>query len=197
MGKTRRINRLIILPLSAVVILGLTGCFGVNSKFKKVRDVVLDHHQLSYKVETEFGVGGFWLSIARRIVAMSDDPDAREAKVFLDSISSVQVGSYRLEESLVKSGKADYESVNSFIGYMNGQSYDSLVRNYYSDGFSLILVGWGNSSSRKVREVLIVNLTESELSIVQVRGDIDEMVEFIAREREVPQVEEVTDGGGV
>lgn len=64
-----------MLLVSFICMLTLTGCFGVDSQFRNLRDVVLEGTQVEYTVEAEFGIGSFILGLARRIVSMSGNAE--------------------------------------------------------------------------------------------------------------------------
>lgn len=181
------------LVVSLFCLLSLSGCFGVDSQFVKLRSTVLDGTGASFEVEEEFGVGSFVLGIAKGILGFiedkEEDPELAIAISLLDQIKGVQIGTYRLRDF-------DFDSDNmrgnamEVVHYMNDRGYDSIVRSFEDDSVSLIMVRSNPKKPNKINELLVVDFSERELALVQLRGDVSEIVDIATREKEIPGMDE-------
>jgi len=189
MNRTSAIFRAGTFLVSALCILSLTGCFGVDGQFKKLRNTVAGGAGVDYTTDTEFGIGSFVIGMAKTVVSWSDDHDADVAVNLLEQIDKVQIGVYEIQKFDLS--KEDIRSRTAhLIEYMNSNGYDAIVRNYEDNGSNLILVKSNPKHPEKIREVVVVSFDPHELNIVQMSGDVNEIVDVAAREHEVPGVDD-------
>jgi len=192
MNSHRPLIRAVTLLVSALCLLTMTGCFGVDGQFKKLRNNVVEGAGIDYHVEAEFGIGPMLIGMAKTIVSWSDDSDAEVAIDLLRQIQKVQIGVYQLEDFHL--GKADVrDRIRSIVGYMSTNGYDAIVRTFEDSGGSLIMVRAFPENPDRVKEVVVLSFDMNELNIVQLKGDVNEIVDVAVREHEVPGVDEAVE----
>ncbi len=192
MNNHRTVIRAGTLMVSALCFLSLTGCFGVDGQFKKLRNTVVEGAGVDYETEVEFGIGSVVLGLAKTVISWSDEADTEIALDLLRQIKKVQIGVYELQNFHLE--KVDVrDRVLEIVGYMNSRGYDAIVRTYEDSGGSLIMVKSNPENFEKVKELVVLSFSSNELNIVQLRGDVNEIVDVAVREHEVPGVEEAVE----
>ncbi|MEQ9825945.1 MAG: hypothetical protein ABQ298_16300 [Puniceicoccaceae bacterium] len=187
-------TRAVTLMVSALCLLSLTGCFGVDGSFHRLRDSVVRGAASGYQVEAEFGIGSLMLGLARKVISLSDDSDADVALGILQQVSKVQVGVYSLDHSLVTGANPSCrQRLVHLLESLMGEGYDAIVRNYEDTRGSLILVRSDPRHLERVREIIVVSLEQQELHLVQLRGNVNGIVELVAREHELSGVDKVVE----
>lgn len=180
------------LVVAALCMLSLTGCFGVDGSFKKLRDSVVHGSNADYQVEAEFGIGSLIMGMARKVVSWSGEPDAAQALEMLQQVHKVQIGVYSLNP-IDPSPLSHRDRIGMLLQHLQGQGYDAIVRNYAASTGSLILIKSELEQRDRVREIIVLSLDGTELSLIQLRGNVNEIVEIAAREHELPGVEAAID----
>lgn len=192
MNNTRKIiARGGIILVSSFCLLSLTGCFDVDNQFKQLRGIVLDGTHADYTVEAEFGLGGFVIGVVQKIVgfAADDDEDARIVQSVLKEIKGIQIGTYKLNNYSFERTDV-FSKMQGIISYMNGFDYDSIIRNYDVDGASLIMVRTSRDRPDRIREIVILDFGHNEMNLVQLKGDIANIIDVVIREKEIPGMDE-------
>ena len=177
------------LLVSVFLLLSMTGCFGVDGQFKRLRNSVVEGANVDYEVEVEFGIGPMLIGFAKKVVSWSDEPDSEMAVDLLDQIKKVQIGVYQLNDFHLERSEVR-ERVMEIVDYMGQNGYDSIVRNYEENGGNLIMVRCHPDAPEKVKEMVVISFDPSELNIVQLRGNVNELVDVAVREGEVPGIDE-------
>jgi len=180
------------LVVSACCLLTMTGCFGVDGQFKQLRNTVVEGANVNYEVDVEFGVGPMLIGIAKTVVSWSDEPDSEVAIDLLSEIKKVQIGVYQLDDFKLERSEVRARMLE-MVEYMGRNGYDAIIRNYEDHGGSLIMVKSHFEHPEKVKEIVVLSFDPNELNIVQLRGNVNEIVDVAVREREVPGVEEVVE----
>jgi hypothetical protein len=184
-----KLTRGAMLLLSFVCMLTLTGCFGVDGQFRHLRDVVMEGTQVEYTIEAEFGIGTFFIGLVSRIVEMSDDEDAEIAQSLLKQIKRVQIGTYKLENFDLQK-KDVHRKTMEIVAYMKQHEYDSIIRNYENGGASLIMVRMNPNKPDRISDFVVLDFDRNELNLVQLKGDLAEILDIAIQEGEVPGMEE-------
>lgn len=180
------------LIVSVCCLLTMTGCFGVDGQFKRLRNTVVEGANIDYEVDVEFGIGPMLIGFAKKVVSWSDEPDSEIAVDLLSQIKKVQVGVYQLRDFQLDRSEVR-DRMLEMVDYMGRNGYDAIIRNYEDNGGSLIMVKSHFEHPEKVKEVVVLSFDPNELNIVQLRGNVNEIVDVAVREREVPGVEEVVE----
>ncbi len=168
--------------VSAVLILSaflLTGCFGINFRFANIRNTLIEDLDCRFNKEIEFSVGPVGIMFAGAFVRFTDEDI--ELEEILDGISRVQVGVYKPLD---------------FIGDDLSLSVpDDLNRDLSDNGWKSIVKSTGGGeltgiyikyNHEKPVSMLIVSLTQKELVIAEVTGDLEKISEVIA-ENHIPE----------
>jgi hypothetical protein len=177
------------LVVAAFFLVTMTGCFKVDGSFRQLRDTVVEGAGYTFTTESEFGIGSFVLGAARMVIRWADDGDAEEADALLQHVKGVQLGVYRLEDTRRSLAQEPGSGLKELISFLDGRGYDAIVRSYHADGGSLILVRCEGKQRDQVKELIVVSIEASELTVVQLRGNVNEIVAFVAREHEVPEAQ--------
>jgi len=118
--------------------------------------------------DREFGmtIGRIGLAVAR--LAMDEDD---ETEALIRGLTKVQVGVYRVESRPQDPGDLE-------LGRISMASWEPMMSMKEDDEAVLILL---KRKKGKVREMLVVVSEEEELTIVRMKGRLDEMLEEAAR----------------
>ncbi len=171
--KTKRITLVISLFLITVM---LTGCFSVNTNFKRIRNHLFDTMDLQYEREIEFAVGPAGLLLAGMVIRFSDaDPMADDV---VRQISRVQVGIYENRQS----GDSDwsFSSLTELVDIMSEKDWECIVRSKNSHELTSVFVKYEDDF---LNQIFVVTLNDRELILAEVNGDLAEVVQIAIREK--------------
>lgn len=153
------------------------GCFGVDGNFLKIKHEIFSTTGYPYYKTQEFGIGGFGMSLAKMIVGFSDND--REAKEMIKHISKVQIGIYKNESN------ASFNNIRMLAQRIDNRLYSGgwhyIVKNREGLNMNLIYIKTGPEYSLK--EILIVDLKLNKLVLVEVKGDLDKMIQYVIRDK--------------
>ncbi len=174
MKKFLTISPFIIILFSSTL---FVGCFGVDGNFSRLKNKILSFTDNSYYTDVELSIGSFGISIAKIAVKMDDnDQDARE---ILDNISHVQVGVYKSHKGCtLDNGFQLLQDINS---HMNENGWQYVVRSRNNNEVTGVYVKVNNSS--ELKELFVVSLNRHELTLVEVKGNLDKVLETAIREK--------------
>lgn len=173
MKKVVTLSPILIIFLSSIL---FVGCFGVDGNFSRLKHEILSSTGTRYYTDVEFSVGSLGLSIARIAVKKEDDPDAKE---ILNNISHVQVGVYKNDHaSSLDKGFQLLQDINSQM-VENGWQY--VVRSCCKNEITGVYVKV--NSGNQLKELFVVNLKHDELTLVEVKGNLEKVLETAIRNK--------------
>lgn len=166
----------LILMTIALLSFTLSGCIGVNRQFTFMKDDLLGQLSNDYQTEVQFSVGPLALQFSSVLVAMADD-EHEYTDDMLREITSVQVGVYKNEGSRIKE---KYPA--SFNEKMNRNGWKAIVKNYDNGETTFIYIN--DDLSDGIKKLFVVSLNEEELVMVEVQGDLKEVIAYAVAEKE-------------
>ncbi len=169
-----KITPIIIIILSSIL---FTGCFNVDGNFLKIKHEIFSTTGYHYYKDQEFGIGGLGMSLAKMVVGFSDND--REAKEMIRHISEVQIGIYKIVNDASSNNIRMLEQRIDNRLYSEGWRY--IVKSREGRKMNLIYIKTGSGYSLK--EILIVNLKLNRLALVEVKGDLDKMIQYVIRDK--------------
>jgi hypothetical protein len=178
-----------LFPLGLIALLATSGCFRPNAEFTALRDHMAEATQSEVKPEVEIGLGRWIFGLAKKIVSASDDADAATAMAMLDQIERFQIGVYRLDTPYSYDAESPRSSTQKLVDHLEAQNYHTIVRHYDPEGPSMILVRSGPRDQESLREVVIVNFRNNEFNLIQLSGNVGEIVALAARDRGLHGIE--------
>jgi hypothetical protein len=159
------------------VLLLLTGCIGVNRQFSEVKNKILGKFGNDYKTEFQFSVGSAAINISSMVVGLADDHEYVDN--MMREISSVQIGVYnRIEKS---NARADFSMLQSIDDEMSGNGLKYIVRSIQNDELTAIYIN--NDPGESLSKMFIINLHDDELVMVEVNGDLKQVIAYAIEER--------------
>jgi len=174
MKKFLTISPFLIILFSSTL---FVGCFGVDGNFSSLKNKILSSTGNRYYTDVEFSVGSFGISIAKAVVK-SDDND-REAKEILDNISHVQIGVYKNHHS--SSFNNSFQILKDIDSQMMENGWQYVVRSRCNKEVTGVYVKIVNGN--ELKELFVVNLDQRELTLVEVKGNLEKVLETAIREK--------------
>jgi hypothetical protein len=187
-------RRFLVLGLLGCMVLSLSGCFGVDKSFEIVRDEVVNQVADDYQTEVEFGVGGFVLGLASKIISWSDEPDAEIALELIRQIRSVQVGVYSVDQS-IPDRRDSYYFLRELSEHLTASGYETIVRTFEPGGYTMIFARFDPTQKEFARELMVLSRDSNEVSLVQLQGNLNRLIDVAAQEKEIPGMEEAVQEG--
>jgi len=173
MKKFLTISPFIVILFSSVL---FVGCFGVDGNFSSLKNKIISSTDNYYHTDVEFSVGSFGISIAKLAVKMDDND--QNAKEILDNITHVQVGVYKSHKNCnLNNGFQLIKDINT---QMNENGWQYVVRSRNNKEVTGVYVKINNN---ELKELFVVTLNRRELTLVEVRGNLEKVLEAAIREK--------------
>jgi len=172
--KTKLILASLLLIFSGIFFLG---CFGVDSNFSKIKNEVFSTVGVQFNKDIEFGIGPAGLSFVSVVVNISD-ADVETCEI-IRHLSKVQIGVYKKYQPV--SRLAAIQILRNIDDRMLSGGWSCIVKDYDKSDVSTIYVK--HTEDSKLRELFIVNLSKDELTIVNLKGRLDEVIPFIIKDK--------------
>ncbi len=157
--------------LALTVCLTLTGCFYSREIAHIRRDIEREFPGSSFDREFVVTVGPGFFSTVGWLAERVDDHETRRIGEYLTEIRRVKVGVYRTE-SLPYEGDLELEELQRFR--RNGWQVAAKVR----DDDELVWVLY-RERYEEVRDVFVLALSEDDLVIIRVEGNLNRLLEKI------------------
>lgn len=165
---------LMLIPLLLTGIL-VSGCFGVDGDFKSIRNTALKEAGRNFKIDTEFSLGSFELWILEGLSGIIETE--YPAEDILASVSDVQIGIYNRKTKTDFSTASLMRKVDS---RMNSKGWKYIVKAYEENEMTAVYLN--SDSEIMLKEIFILSIDNSEIVIVQVKGDLEKLIETAIKE---------------
>lgn len=172
-------NKNKLLLVTGIVILGmsLSGCIGVNHGFRGIRSMIIKDLGGDFDREIEFSVGPTSMFFVSAIAGMADIEEDVDIPGMLRQISRVQVGVYKRENW--SDTKPSISLLRKISDKMQRNGWQYLVRSVKDDEMACVFVQINNGEH--LNEVFIIALSDEDLVITEVLGNLDELIEIAVR----------------
>ena len=154
----------------------LNGCIGINDEFEEIRDEVINKFGGEYKSEIQFSIGSVGISVSSWFADIAADEDL--AADILDDVSSVQVGIYK---KLRGTTSRDINTLRDIENKMSQSGWISIVKS--SENGELTAVYIRKNHAEKLDRMFVISLDDDELVLVDVEGDLKEVIATAIREK--------------
>lgn len=171
--KSRSIKILMIFVLFSFF---ATGCIGVNRDFRNIKNNILHSVNDRFEKDVEFSVGPGLLFLAGMFVQFAEEENENIDDI-LDNISRVQVGVYKREGNSF--GNYDLSYLEKMDADLRAKGWKYLVKSRNSREISAVYV---QSNIKELKSIFVIALQEDELALVEVTGDLDNLIEVVIRE---------------
>ena len=173
-----KIKSITLIISVSLLLFFLNGCIGVNRQFSEVKDKIIGGLGNDYKTEFQFSVGSEAITISSWFVDLAADQEY--ADDMLREISSVQVGIYNRVEG--SNAKADFGTLQSIDEEMNIKGWKYIVRSV--DGKEVTAIYLSDDPEEILNRMFIINLSDEELVIIEVNGDLKKVISYAIEEKE-------------
>ena len=173
-----KIKSITLIVSVSLLLFFLNGCIGVNKQFSDVKDKIIGGLGNDYKTEFQFSVGSEAITISSWFVDLAADQEY--ADDMLREISSVQVGIYNRVEG--SNAKADFGTLQSIDEEMNIKGWKYIVRSV--DGKEVTAIYLSDDPEEILNRMFIINLSDEELVIIEVNGDLKKVISYAIEEKE-------------
>lgn len=154
------------------------GCVEINEEFSEVRDEIISQLDNDYRSEFQFSIGSVGITVSSWFVDFAANEE------FIDDmmrdISGVQLGVY---ERIKGSSTADFGILQKIEDEMLNYGWKSLVRSV--DGNEANAVYLRSDPEELLQRIFVVSLTDDELVLVEVEGDLKEIIATVIKEKGV------------
>ncbi len=163
----------LILPLSVL----LTGCLSVDGNFSRMRNEILSSTEVNFDKDVEFSLGSAGLSLARVFVKFDDDRE--DAKAILTNVSHVQVGVYKITDG-GRPRSSGYDLLYSIDKGMVRNGWAYIVKSCEHGKVAAVYI---KKTGESLKEMFVVSLDRRELSLVEIKGDLNKALAAVIRNR--------------
>ena len=168
-------NKIILLPILFLPLF-LSGCIGINEEFAEIRNEVLNNLDDDFRSEYQFSVGSVGITVSSWFVDAAAEEDL--AADILDDVSSVQVGVYK---KIRNTHSPDITTLRELEDEMIQKGWKSIVKNCEEDELSGIYIR--SNPNETLNRLFVINLSNEELILVEVEGDLKEVISTVIREK--------------
>lgn len=167
----------LILFITPILFLFLTGCIGVNRQFTQVKDKILGELGSDYKTEFQFSVGPALIHVSSWLVDLSADEEYVDDMI--RQISSVQVGVY--EKISAGKEKVNFGMLKTVDEHMKSNGWKYIVRS--AEGNELTAVYLSKDPEEVLKKMYVISLENEKLVIVEVNGNLQKVISYALKEK--------------
>lgn len=172
MNKNKIITGIIIF----IITVSLSGCIGVNKGFRDMRTHILDNLEGDFHKVMEFSVGPSTLFLAGFLTKLADTEE--DVHGIINQLSRVQVSIF--ENRTGDSFRASFKVMKSLSERMKEKGWKYIVRTV--DGNEMVGVFIPALNQERLSQIFVVAITEEEMVITEVLGDLENIVEIAIRD---------------
>lgn len=166
----KKYNKLFVIILLALF---TTGCIGVNRSFREVRNHLISNLDENLDKEIELSVGPVGLMLANVFVKFAEDE--YQISDMVKQISRVQLSVYNRPEP----AESNFELLKNITEMMRKKGMKYIVRAKDGDEMSAVFL---NGNDEKLHKLFVVALTDEELVLVEVKGNLNKLIEIAIKQ---------------
>ncbi|RMD50276.1 MAG: DUF4252 domain-containing protein [Ignavibacteria bacterium] len=159
--------------LIVLIALVTTGCIGVNRSFREVRNYLVNNLNENLDKEIELSVGPVGLMFANIFVKFADEE--YQVSDLVRQISRVQLSVYNRPEP----NESNFEMLRNITQMMKKKGMKYIVRAKDGDEMSAVFL---NSNKDKINKLFVVALTDEEVVLVEIKGDLNKLIELAIKQ---------------
>lgn len=175
-GTDMKVRKFFGLLIIAAIGFYFTGCYDVNSEFKNIRNHLLRGVKDSFEKDQEFALGGTSLSLARMF--MKDSVNAGENKLLIESISELQIGTYKRKNI---GSSLDFEQFSKLCKIMESGGWLKIVKNHNKNDVSAIFLK--PTKNQQLERMFIMSMNQNELALTEIKGELDNLFGIVLRDK--------------
>jgi len=163
-----------ILFIAAVfMITGLSGCIGVNRSFKELRNYLVQNLDEDLDREIEFSVGPAGMMFAGMFLSFADT--GMDITDMIHKVDRIQLSVFNRN----RPGKADFKLLKEITDRMADMNLKYIVRAKDGNDMSAVFL---SQTEDDINKMFVISLSEDNLVLVEILGDIDELIEIAIKE---------------
>ena len=166
---------LILFPLIFITLF-LTGGFSADANFKSIKNITLNELGKEFETDAEFSLGGFEIWILDGLAGFIEDDEI--ATTFLSSVSGIQIGVYKRNSNGNLFPQKNL--LTKIDKQMNRKGWKYVVKSFESNEMSAVYIN--KDSEIMLKELFVVNVDNSEVTIVHISGDLEKIIEAAIKE---------------
>ncbi|MBK7105062.1 MAG: DUF4252 domain-containing protein [Ignavibacteriae bacterium] len=152
-----------------------SGCIGINREFKNIRSQILESMNDDFDREIEFSVGPVGFFIASQFVKFADTEE--NVDEMLSKIRNIQIGVYN---RLSNFSNPSFEILNNISHSFDDVEWKPIVKSTHDGELTGIFLK--ENYLDEINELFIVTLTEEELILVKLQGNLSSIIDIIIRD---------------
>ncbi len=168
-------NKIKIFVIGLLLIFISTSCIGVNREFKNIRSQILDNLDDDFDRQIEFSVGPVGFFVASQFVKFADTEE--NVDEILSKVKNIHVGIY---DRLSNFSKPSLSLLKNITNSIVDENWKSLVKSI--DGNEMVGVFVKDMNPENIEELFVVTLTDEELILVKLQGNLGSIIEVIIRD---------------
>lgn len=164
------LSKIKIIIITGTLLLFFTGCINVNKNFKEIRNNVLSNFDESFKKSNEFAIGPAAMHLASSFVNIEENETDMDVGLMLRQVNKIQIGIYERKKSY------NFESYkkDKLKDHLSDENWTRIIINKEPNSISEIFVKEDNDE--KLRQMLVVNVESEQIIIIELSGDLDELI---------------------
>ncbi|MCF8259978.1 MAG: DUF4252 domain-containing protein [Melioribacteraceae bacterium] len=175
-----KIKRISLLLLISTVGLFQTGCFGVTSHFKSIRESVAQRVDKDYVKRFEFGIGRSMMSVAGLFIRVAEKNNDESENVD-DLFAQIDLIEFSIFEKRDHSRNSpEVKVLDDLIYKLENNHYEYFVK--FKDGNELGIVFLRESKDSYDR-LLLVTFADENMVIAEMRGNLEGMIDWALKKR--------------
>jgi hypothetical protein len=152
------------------------GCMEINEEFKEIRNEVITQFGDDYKSEVQFSIGSVGITISSWFVDFAADEEF--ISEMMNEVSGVQVGVYK---KIKAADEPTFSILNDIEDEMLSNGWKSIVRSAENGDISAVYLRANNDEL--LERIFIISYSDDELVLVEVEGDLKEVISTVIREK--------------
>jgi hypothetical protein len=152
---------------------GLSGCIGVNRSFKELRNYLVQNLDEDLNREIEFSVGPAGMMFAGMFLSVADT--GMDITDMVRKVDRIQLSVFNRKAP----GKADFGLLKEITDRMAEMNLKYVVRAKDGSDMSAVFL---SQSEDDINKLFVISLSEDNLVLVEILGDIDELIKIAIKE---------------
>ncbi len=173
----RNKHAIFLVILSSVFL--FSGCFGVNTEFRSIRNSLLQNNKEDFDRTFELSIGQAGMLLAGMFIRMADESE-HNIDQMLAQVSRVQIGVYELEDPADRQNVNCREMLTSVETQMKNEGWHYIVKTRDNNEIAAVFIR--DNILDEFSEMFVVAFSNKELVLVHLNGDLDNLIQIAIRE---------------